>query len=286
MHRFRQFAAAAALSLLAFTAAQAQTLTRFVTGSSPGGGLDTLARALAETMAGPMKRTMIVESKPGASYNIAADFVAKSAPDGNTVLLTFNVHPIAGALYPSLPYDPVRDFRAVGMIATTPYVLVANPKLPGADLKEMIALAKSQNRSPTFASVGAGTPQHLMLERLKHQTGVDIQMIHSKSAAAALNDVMGGHVDFSLLTPGLSEPQVKAGKIKVLTVTSTSGSLGERSKSWLAKSRLVPHESTSPMTKPATASRLAFTSTSRIKLAEVEPRASRMPNSLVRWATR
>ena len=222
MHRFNQLAAAAALSLLALTFAQAQTLTRFVTGSSPGGGLDTLARALAETMAQPMKRTIIVESKPGASYNIAADHVAKSAPDGNTVLLTFNVHPIAGALYASLPYDPVKDFRAVGMIATTPYALVANPKLPGADLKEMIALAKKQNRSPTFASVGAGTPQHLMLERLKHQTGVDIQMIHYKSAAAALNDVMAGHVDFSLLTIGLSEPQVKAGKIKVLTVTSKS----------------------------------------------------------------
>ena len=101
MHRFNRFAAAAALSLLAFASVQAQTLTRFVTGSSPGGGLDTLARALAETMAGPIKRTIIVESKPGASYNIAADYVAKSAPDGNTVLLTFNVHPIAGALHPA-----------------------------------------------------------------------------------------------------------------------------------------------------------------------------------------
>ncbi|MGE4239848.1 Bug family tripartite tricarboxylate transporter substrate binding protein [Ramlibacter sp.] len=220
MKRMLALAAAFTLSLAAFGVAQAQPVTRFVTGSSPGGGLDTLARALAETMAGPMGKTIIVESKPGGSYNIAAEFVARAPADGNTVLLTFNVHPIAGALNPTLNYDPVKDFRAVGMIATTPYALVANPKLPGSNLKEMIALAKTQGRSPTFASVGAGTPQHLMLERLKHQTGVDIRMVHYKSAAGALNDVIAGHVDFSLLTIGLSEPQVKAGKIKVIAVTS------------------------------------------------------------------
>ncbi len=222
MHRLHQLATATALTVFSLAGAHAQAVTKFVTGSSPGGGLDTLARAVAEPMAISMKRTIIVESKPGAAYNIAADYVAKAQADGNTVLLTFNVHPIAGALNPALPYDPVKDFRSVGMIATTPYTVVANPKMPGSNLKEMIALAKTQGRSPTFASVGLGTPQHLMLERLKAQTGVDIRMVHYKSAAAAMTDVIAGHVDFSLLTPGLSEPQVKAGKIKVLAVTSAA----------------------------------------------------------------
>jgi tripartite-type tricarboxylate transporter receptor subunit TctC len=212
--------AVAAVSLLAATGAQAQAVTQFVTGSSPGGGLDTIARLVAEPMAASMKRTIIVESKPGASYNIAAAYVAKAPADGNTVLLTFNVHPIAGALYKSLPFDPEKDFRAVGIIATTPYVVAANPALPGADLKQMIAMAKTQGRSPTFASVGLGTPQHLMMERLKAQTGLDIRMIHYKSASAAQTDVMAGHVDFSLLTPSIADAQVKAGKLKVLAVTS------------------------------------------------------------------
>lgn len=212
--------AAAAFSLLALAPAQGQQVVRFISGSSPGGGLDTIARAVAEPMGAILKRTIIVESKPGASYNIAADYVAKAAPDGNTVLLTFNVHPIAGALYPKLPFDPVKDLRAVGMIATTPYAVVANPSLPGNNLKEMIALAKVQGRSPTFASIGLGTPQHLMIERLKAQTGVPIRMVHYKSAAAAQTDVIAGHVDFSLLTPSSSEAQAKAGRLKVLAVTS------------------------------------------------------------------
>jgi len=220
MHRLNRLGAAALSIFFALAGVQAQPVTRFVSGSSPGSSLDTLARILAEPMGGLMKRTIIVESKPGAAYNIAADHVAKSAPDGNTVLLTFNMHPIAGALYPALPFDPVKDFRAVGMIATTPYALVANPRVPGSNLKEMIALAKIQSRSPTFASIGLGTPQHLMLERLKAQTGVDIRMVHYKSAAAAQIDVIAGHVDFTLVTIALSEPQVKAGKVKALAVTS------------------------------------------------------------------
>jgi tripartite-type tricarboxylate transporter receptor subunit TctC len=207
---------------LAMTCAQAQTLTRFVTGSSPGGGLDTVARVLAESMGRVMGRSIIVDNRPGASYTIAAEHVAKSAPDGNTVLITFNVHPVSGVLYPSLPFDPVKDFRAVGMIASTPYAIVANPKLPGANLKETIALAKSQGRSLTFASIGLGTPQHLMMERLSQQTGLDIRMVHYKNSNATLTDVMAGHLDFTIATTAFAEPQVKSGMLKVLAVTSNT----------------------------------------------------------------
>jgi tripartite-type tricarboxylate transporter receptor subunit TctC len=200
--------------------AQAQQVVRFVTGSSPGAGADTVARVVAEAMGPLLMKTVIVENKPGAAYNIAADYVSKAPADGNTVLVTFNVHPIAGALNPHLSYDPVKDFRAVGMIAATPYVIVAKPSLPGTNLKEMIALAKTQGSSPTFGSIGLGTPQHLMMERLKGQTGVDIRMVHYKSATQAMTDVIAGHVDFSLLTVSTAEAQVKNGKLKVLAVTT------------------------------------------------------------------
>jgi len=216
--RIRSLAAAFAGLLAA--AAQGQQMTKFVTGSAPGGGVDAVARMVGEAMGPLLGRTIVVENRPGASYNIAAEMVAKSPPDGNTVLVTFNVHPIAGALHANLPFDPVRDFRAVGIVATTPYAVVANPQLPGSNLKETLALAKAQSRSLTFASIGLGTPQHLMLERLKQQAGVDIRMVHYRSASQGQTDVVAGHVDFILSTIAFCEPLVKAGKLKVLAVTS------------------------------------------------------------------
>ncbi|MET4579801.1 Bug family tripartite tricarboxylate transporter substrate binding protein [Ottowia thiooxydans] len=213
-------AATSAVALYAIPAsAQSTQVTRFVSGSTPGGGVDTLSRVLSDSMAASMGRTIIVENKPGAGYTIATDHVAKSKPDGNTVLITFNVQPTFGLVGSKLSFDPVKDFRAVGMIATTPYVIVANPNLPGADLKQALALAKTQGRSLTFGSIGLGTPQHLMMERLKAQTGVDIRMIHYKGVSAMM-DVIGGTVDFSLLTPSSSEAQVKNGRLKALAVSS------------------------------------------------------------------
>lgn len=170
-------------------------------------------------MAASLGRTIIVENKPGAGYTIATDFVAKSKPDGNTVLITFNVHPTFGLLGPKLGFNPVKDFRAVGMIATTPYIIVANPALPGANLKEALALAKTQGRTLNFGSIGLGTPQHLMIERLKSQTGVDIRMIHYKGIQA-MTDVIAGIVDFSVMTPSSSAAQIKSGRLKALAVTS------------------------------------------------------------------
>ncbi|MFT3778952.1 MAG: tripartite tricarboxylate transporter substrate binding protein [Ottowia sp.] len=220
MH-WKTWLAAAASSFLALPAmAQSNQVTRFVSGSAPGGGVDVLSRIIAEPMAASMGRSIIVENKPGAGYTIATDHVAKSKPDGNTVLITFNVHPTFGLLGPKLGFDPVKDFRAVGMIATTPYVIVANPKLPGDNLKEAIALAKTQGRSLNNGSIGAGTPQHLMMERLKNQTGVDIRMIHYKGVQA-MTDVIGGVVDMSVLTPSSTITNIKSGRLKALAVTST-----------------------------------------------------------------
>lgn len=218
--KWKAWVAASAIAATALPAvAQGNQVTRFVSGSTAGGGVDTISRILAESMGPMLNRTIIVENKPGAGYTIATDFVAKSKPDGNTVLITFNVHPAFGLLGSKLSFDPVKDFRAVGMIATTPYVIVANPNLPGSNLKEALALAKTQGRPVNYGSIGMGTPQHLMIERLKTQTGVDIRMIHYKSVTV-MTDVISGIVDFSVLTPSSSAAQVKSGRLKALAVTS------------------------------------------------------------------
>lgn len=208
------------LSAAAIGSAHAQAVTKFVIGTAPGAGVDHITRQIADAMGPIMKRTIVVENRVGASGNVAAEYVAKAPPDGNTVLITYSIHPVIGSLFPNLRFDPIKDFRSVGLIATSPYAIVANPKVPGSTLKKMLALAKTQGRTIKFASTGQGSPQHLMMERLKKQTGVDIQMVQYKSAAPGMTDVIGGHLDFMVASIAFCEPQVKAGKVKVLAVTS------------------------------------------------------------------
>jgi tripartite-type tricarboxylate transporter receptor subunit TctC len=208
------------LCAVAVCSAHAQAVTKFVIGTAPGAGVDSITRQIAEAMAPILQRTIVVENRVGASGNLAAEYVARAPADGNTVLITYSIHPVIGSLFPNLRFDPIKDFHSVGLIATTPYAIVANPKLPGSDLKEMLALAKTQGHSLNFASTGLGSPQHLMMERLKQQTGVDIRMVHYKSAAPAQTDVIGGHLDFMVASIAFAEPQVKAGKLKVVAVTS------------------------------------------------------------------
>lgn len=213
----------AALALIAtglHTGAFAQSVTKIVIGAAPGAGLDGITRAIAEPLGKIMNRNFIIENRPGASGNIAAEQVAKSKPDGNTVLIIYNAHPVAGSLFRNLAFDPVKDFTAVGMVASTPYILVAHPDVPGNNLKDFVERAKKDGRSPSFGTAGLGTPQHLMLERLKKQTALDIHMVHYKSSTQAQTDVIGGHADFTLSTVAFATPQVQAGKLKALTVTS------------------------------------------------------------------
>jgi len=218
--RFAVAALAACACGIATAQDSAGRPARIVLGSLPGASSDAVARLLAESFSKALGRTFIVENKPGASSNIAADHVAKSAPDGSTLLLVYNAHPAVGALFPNLPYDPIRDFRSVGMVGTTPYMLVANPAIPGRNLAEVLAHARTSRKGISFGSPGAGTPQHLTMERLKKEAGVDINMVHYKSSAPAQNDVIAGHVDITLSTPSLAMAQVKAGKLKALAVTS------------------------------------------------------------------
>lgn len=193
---------------------------RIIVGFAPGGSVDLVARLMAVEMTRGLGRAVIVENRSGANGNIAADQVAHALADGNTILATYNTHPILGALYPHLPFDPIADFKPVGLIAATPYLLVANPALPGGTMREVVDLARAAGRTLSFATVGPGSPQHLSIERMKLTTPVPITVVHYKGGAPAQQDVIAGHVDMMLSTVALALPQVKAGKVKVLAVTS------------------------------------------------------------------
>jgi tripartite-type tricarboxylate transporter receptor subunit TctC len=195
---------------------------KLVVGNQPGGATDTLARLLVPYLSSGAGRTYVVDNRAGASGNIAAEYVAKSVPDGHTILLTFNSHTTIGALFQKLAFDPVKDFAPVGLISETPYLLVARPNIGVSSFAELIAQAKTTRRPISAGTPGVGTPTHLLFENMKKLNGIDITSIHYKGSAPAQADVMGGHVDIALVTPSLGAPLVKSGKLKLLAVTAAT----------------------------------------------------------------
>ena len=213
-----------ALAALAFAAgARAQignAPVRILVGAPAGGSTDTLARSLAVSMGPALGRTVIVENKPGAGGNIAADAVAKAAPDGHTLLLSFTSHAINATLYPSLPFDPVKDFTALTCVATSPSILVASPSLPVKDVRELIALAKARPGQLNFAIGAVGSSLHMAGEAFKMQSGVDIVNIPYKGTAPAVQDLLAGQVQLMFAAVGNVKAHIQAGKLKALGVTT------------------------------------------------------------------
>ncbi len=193
---------------------------KLIVGAPPGGTTDTIARAIAEPMSKALQQPALVENKPGAGGNLAADFVAKSMPDGYTLLVSFSSHTINASLYPKLPYDPAADFTAITMVATVPSLLVGNPKLPAKDLKELIALAKAKPGTLTIGIGGIGSSLHLAGEKLKLMTGLKLLNVPYKGTAPALTDVLGGQVDLMFISLVTGAAQVKAGNLRAYGVTS------------------------------------------------------------------
>src|SRR5690606_35517382 len=193
---------------------------RIVVPYPPGGGTDTAARPIAQKLSESMGQPVIVENRPGASELIGTEAVARSAPDGYTLLLTTNAFAINPSLQPKLPYDSARDFTPVTVLITTPFMLVANPQLSAKSVGELAKLAKAQPGKLNFASFGVGTPHHLAMEWLKMLAGVDIVAVTYKGVGPGLTAVMAGEVElmFTGLTAGLA--QVKAGKVRALAVTT------------------------------------------------------------------
>jgi len=210
----------AAAALLGATAWAQSAPVRILVGAPAGGSTDTLARTLATELGRLLGRTVVVENRPGAGGNIAADAVAKAAPDGNTLLMSFTSHAINASLYPSLPFDPIKDFTPLTCVATSPSVLVAHPSLPARDVRELIALAKAQPGKLNFAIGAVGSSLHLAGDAFKMQSGAFIVNIPYRGTAPALQDVLAGQIELMFAAVGNAQAQIRAGKLKALGVTS------------------------------------------------------------------
>ena len=219
----RKFCAAIALLALLQTAHGEDFPARpikILVGAPAGGTTDTMARAIADPMAAALKQPVLVENRPGAGGNLAAAAVAKSPPDGYTLLVSFSSHTINATLYPSLPYDPVADFTPITMIARVPSLLVGRVNLPAKDLNELIALAKAQSHKLTIGIGGIGSSLHLAGEKFKLMTGVDLLNVPYKGTAPALTDLLGGQIDLMFISVVTGAEQVRAGKLRAYGVTS------------------------------------------------------------------
>jgi len=198
---------------------------RFVVAFPPGGGTDIIARSIAQKLAERIAQQVVVDNRPGAGGNIGTDMVAKSAPDGYTLLMG-SAGPLAinASLFGKMPFDPIKDLAPVTLAASTPNVLVVHPALRAATLKELIALAKARPGEINFASSGHGTPAHLAGELFNLMAGVEMVHVPYKGAAPALADLLGGQVQimFSTMPPAL--PHVRDGKLRALAVTSAKRS--------------------------------------------------------------
>ena len=198
---------------------------RIVVAYPPGGGIDVLARQLADKLTPAWGQPVLVENRPGANTIVATDAVAKSAPDGHTILMTtdatFSINP---HLYAKLPYDAQRDFAPVTMLVLLQQLLVAHPSLPANTLNELIDLAKQKPGSINYASYGSGSQPHLAGEMLKNRAGIDLVHVPYKGISLAVPAVMAGEVQLTFAGIATSMPQLKAGRVKALAIGGTARS--------------------------------------------------------------
>lgn len=214
-----------ALMLHASAAAFAQGYpskpVRMIVGFPPGGGTDIVARVISQRISEWWGQAVAVENRPGATGTIGADVVAKSAPDGYTLLMGHvNSHAIAPNLFKKMPYDPIKDFAAVAYVGYVPNVLAVHPSIPVRSMKELIALAKSKPGVLNYASSGNGSTQHLAGEMFKQLTGTDIVHVPYKGSGDAIRDLLAGFVamNFDTMPPVLEH--VRSGKLRGLAIST------------------------------------------------------------------
>jgi tripartite-type tricarboxylate transporter receptor subunit TctC len=194
---------------------------RIVVPFPPGGVTDRLARMVAQKMQEHWGQPAVVENRPGASGMIAAETVAKSAPDGYTLMMGhIGTHAINVSLFGKLPYDPVKDFAPVSLLVSVPNVLLVHPSVPANSVQELVALAKARPGTLNFASPGSGTSGHMSAELFKSLAGIDIVHVPYKGPGPALQDLVAGQVNMLFDTVASSMPQVRGGKVKGLAVTT------------------------------------------------------------------
>ena len=222
----RTFVAATAATAvtLAAPAVQAQSLpagpVRILVGFAPGGGTDILARIVAQKLQTMWGITVLVENRAGATGVIAAEAVAKAAPDGNTLLMAhINSHALAPALMPKLSYVVDRDFTPLTLVGITPNLLISNNDQPAKTVAELVSLCKASPGKVSFGSAGQGSAQHMALESFKLAAGVDTIHIPYKGSGPMLVDLIGGQIGYSFDTMTAATPHVKSGKVRAIAQT-------------------------------------------------------------------
>ena len=220
-----RYLASLAATLLFAAAAHAQTWPgkpiRWIVPYPPGGITDTVTRLVTQRVSEALGQPIVVENRPGANSILGADLAAKAAPDGYTFLTVIAAHAANATLYAGkLPFDPVKSFAPVVLIATSGLALVVHPQLPVKSVKEFIQLAKRRPGQMHYSSPGNGGPQHLAMELLKLETGIDIVHVPYKGLAGAITDVMAGHVQAMISATQTAHSAVQSGRLRVLAVMS------------------------------------------------------------------
>lgn len=213
--------AVTALPMGAFAADYPSRPLRLVVPFPPGGAADILAREISPKLSAALRQQIIVDNRPGANGVVGFELVARSPADGHTLLLGFTtgvaINPL---LLSKISYDPQKDLAPVSMLSRTPMTLIAGASFPANSVKELIALAKAAPRKLSYGSPGTGNPNHIAGEMFKSLTGVDLVHVPYKGAGPVMTDVIGGHVPVAFVTLAAALPQVRAGKLKSLAITS------------------------------------------------------------------
>ena len=192
---------------------------------TPGTGADILSRILGPRLAERWKVGVVTDNRAGATGNIGAEFVARAPPDGYTLLFTATTFGTNPAIHAKLPFDPVKSFTPVALVATSVMTVVVSPKLGVASLRDFLDAARSQPGKLHYASPGNGGPQHLAMELLKQETGINLVHVPYKGMGGALNDLVGGHVQAAIVALQTAAPYTQSGKLRMLAVMSAERSL-------------------------------------------------------------
>jgi tripartite-type tricarboxylate transporter receptor subunit TctC len=203
-----------------------QRAVRIVVPSSPGGGTDILARVLADHFAKTLGGQFFVENRPGAGQSIGIEAVARSAPDGYTIVMVASTLALNPIMFKNIRYDPVRDFAPISQVASLPNVLLVHPSLPVTTLKELIALAKQKPGELHYASAGVGTSPHMGVELLKYMAGINLVHVPFRGTGPAVTETVGGHVPIVLSNTLTAKSLIEGGQLRALAVTGAKRAEG------------------------------------------------------------
>jgi len=225
---FKRLAAVFAAALAVSTMVQAQTYpnrpVRMIVAVPPGGPADTLARLVSPHLSTSLGQTVVVDNRPGANGGIAYDMAARSTPDGYTFVLVAAGVAINPSLYPNVPYHPIRDFAPLTLGVTVPNILIVHPSVPAKSVKELVSVIKAKAGAFAFASAGNGTSGHLALELFRQSSGSTFVHVPYKGGAPALQETMAGQTQALFSIALAATPQIRAGKVRALAITSAKRS--------------------------------------------------------------